>query len=326
MGERKVLNKYFPPDFDPEKIPRTKKSAGPSKFVVRMMLPMSVRCSTCGEYMYKGKKFNSRKEDVEGPEGEYLGIKILRFYFKCVTCSAEFTIKTDPQNMDYVVEGGARANYVPYKDEANQRKAALDAREASEKDDTMAQLENKTKDSKMEMDILDALDDIRSQNNRVARLELDEVIERHNLQTQREHELAEQRRLAATSVDDDEVALFAEQRIKRLRDDEVHAAASAPRAAAERSMGIAAAGKKPRLPPGFIVQSKAAAGAGGASSGAAATLAPVVLPVATPVPAAPAAPAPTAVLLPGATGSALLGLGGYGSGSGSSSPPSDEAT
>ena len=97
MGERKVLNKYFPPDFDPSKIPRTKKADINPNFVVRMMLPMTVRCNTCGEYMYKGKKFNSRKENVDGADGEYLGIQIFRFYFKCSSCSAEFTIKTDPQ-------------------------------------------------------------------------------------------------------------------------------------------------------------------------------------------------------------------------------------
>jgi hypothetical protein len=30
--------------------------------------------STCGEYIYKGKKFNARKETVQGEE--YYGIKV----------------------------------------------------------------------------------------------------------------------------------------------------------------------------------------------------------------------------------------------------------
>lgn len=39
-----------------------------------------LRCKTCGEYIYKGKKFNARKEDVDNEN--YLGIRIYRFYIK----------------------------------------------------------------------------------------------------------------------------------------------------------------------------------------------------------------------------------------------------
>ena len=61
MGERKVLNKYFPPDFDPSKLPKGKRPDYNS-MKVRMMLPMSVRCNSCGNFMYKGTKFNCKKQ------------------------------------------------------------------------------------------------------------------------------------------------------------------------------------------------------------------------------------------------------------------------
>jgi hypothetical protein len=66
---------------------------------------------TCG---WVGTKFNSRKEDAEGEN--YLGIQIFRFYFRCSKCSAEITMKTDPQNSDYTVEHGASRNYEPWRD------------------------------------------------------------------------------------------------------------------------------------------------------------------------------------------------------------------
>ena len=108
MGERKVLNRYFPPDFDPLLVPKRKYD--PYKQVeVRMMIPFSLQCIKCGEYMYRGKKFNSRKEDVIGDD--YLGIKKYRFYIKCCVCNNEIAFKTDPKNQDYVCESGAWSAY-----------------------------------------------------------------------------------------------------------------------------------------------------------------------------------------------------------------------
>ncbi|TFK97105.1 hypothetical protein BDV98DRAFT_607882 [Pterulicium gracile] len=167
MAERKVLNKYFPPDFDPSLIPRRR---GPknSQQVVRLMAPFSMRCNTCGEYIYKGKKFNARKETVE--DEDYHGIKIFRFYIKCTLCSAEITFKTDPKNTDYLAEHGASRNFEPWREEAAVDEEERLAKFEAEENDPMKVLENRTQDSKREMDILDALQDIRARNARNERV------------------------------------------------------------------------------------------------------------------------------------------------------------
>jgi hypothetical protein len=75
MGERKVLNKYYPPDFDPTLIPRNRKPKD-RKYTVNLMMPMTIQCSACGQFMYMGKKVNGMKEMVNGES--YLGIAIHR--------------------------------------------------------------------------------------------------------------------------------------------------------------------------------------------------------------------------------------------------------
>ncbi|KAG1171517.1 hypothetical protein G6F70_002256 [Rhizopus microsporus] len=179
MSERKVLNKYFPPNFDPSQIPRQKKPKD-LQHKVRLMSPFSMRCESCGEYIYKGKKFNARKETVEGET--YLSIKIFRFYIRCPRCSAEITFKTDPKNTDYVAEHGASRNFEPWREQDDKKESG----DEEEENDPMKALENRTLDSKREMEILDALDEIRTRNARAERIDVDEVLNRFSNEDQAE--------------------------------------------------------------------------------------------------------------------------------------------
>ncbi|KAL1432698.1 hypothetical protein MTO96_012913 [Rhipicephalus appendiculatus] len=165
MSERKVLNKYYPPDFDPLKIPRLRLPKD-RQYTVRLMAPCNMRCVTCGEYIYKGKKFNARKETVQNED--YLGIKVFRFYIKCPRCLAEVTFKTDPANSDYIVEHGATRNFQALKlaEEAAEREAKEE--EEEEKNNPMKLLEKRTKASKQEMDLIEALEDLKDLNKRQA--------------------------------------------------------------------------------------------------------------------------------------------------------------
>mmetsp|Transcript_15732 Transcript_15732/g.54651 ORF Transcript_15732/g.54651 Transcript_15732/m.54651 type:complete len:196 (-) Transcript_15732:70-657(-) len=173
MGERKVLNKFVPWDFDVAKIGKSKKPRATQQ-EVRMMLPMSVQCATCGEFMYRGKKFNSKKETVEGRD--YLGIKIFRFYMKCITCGSQFTICTDPQRGDYTAESGVTRNYEPWREKEETEEEYNKRKEEEEKVDSMKALENRTMASKRQMDIMDGLEEIQAQNARASRVDIDDAM------------------------------------------------------------------------------------------------------------------------------------------------------
>jgi len=189
MGERKVLNKYYPPDFDPAKIPRRKKPKN-QQIKPRMMLPMSIRCTTCGNYIYKGTKFNSRKEDCEGET--YLGIPIFWFYFKCSRCSAELMMKTDPQNSDYIMESGASRNFEPWRATEEAVDEAVKQKNTEEMGDAMKALENRTIKLKQEMDILAALDELKSMRARHAMVGVEDMMQTLRCTAEvKEKELAE---------------------------------------------------------------------------------------------------------------------------------------
>lgn len=204
MSERKVLTKYYPPDFDPSKITRQRgpKNAGPKLMTVRLMAPFSMKCTHCGEFIYKGRKFNARKETTDE---KYYNIAVFRFYIRCTRCSGEITFKTDPKNMDYECERGAKRNFEPWREaklaeETEEERLDRIEREEAERD-AMKELETKVLDAKTEMAIADALDEIRSRNARLEKADREGVVadvkpdaadEKRKLQEEEDAEAARQ--------------------------------------------------------------------------------------------------------------------------------------
>ncbi|XP_017078570.1 splicing factor YJU2 [Drosophila eugracilis] len=191
MSERKVLNKYYPPDFDPSKIPRMKLAKN-RQYTVRLMAPFNMRCKTCGEYIYKGKKFNARKEDVDNET--YLGIRIYRFYIKCTRCLQEISFKTDPQNTDYEIEAGATRNFMALKlAEEQARREEQELRE-EEANNPMKLLENRTQQSRNEIEMIESLEELRDLNRRQQTVDYNTLLQQYNtVETERERLEREER-------------------------------------------------------------------------------------------------------------------------------------
>lgn len=142
------------------------------------MAPFNMRCVTCGEYIYKGKKFNARKEDVENED--YLGIRIYRFYIKCTRCLQEISFKTDPRNTDYEIEAGATRNFMALKlAEEQARREEEEARE-EEATNPMKLLENRTQQSRNEIELLESLEELRDLNRRQQDVDYDTMLQQYD--------------------------------------------------------------------------------------------------------------------------------------------------
>eukprot|EP00277_Geminigera_cryophila_P003678 CAMPEP_0179420384 /NCGR_PEP_ID=MMETSP0799-20121207/9141_1 /TAXON_ID=46947 /ORGANISM="Geminigera cryophila, Strain CCMP2564" /LENGTH=302 /DNA_ID=CAMNT_0021193995 /DNA_START=159 /DNA_END=1067 /DNA_ORIENTATION=+ len=270
MGERKVLNKYYPPDFDPELLPRNKKPKD-RQIVVRIMIPFTLCCETCKEFSYRGKKFNSKKEIAQ--DITYLGLWIHRFFIKCPRCSSEIVFRTDPETSDYMMESGATRNYEVW----NDRRGEV---EVDEEADAMQALEARTQDSKIEMDILDALDDTKSINKRKLTVDTSKILGKMRAK----EAAAEMDKIELGDEEEDEIEniefasssrrIGEDEEERRNKEREEVMAASRAAAAAAASGGSAA--PAPKRLAGLLVKRKepeapsaatAAVGENGAASG-----------------------------------------------------------
>ncbi|KAF6033769.1 CCDC94 [Bugula neritina] len=184
MTERKTLNRYYPVEYDPVNIPKlkAKKKEQNRLWGIRVMAPFNMRCNTCRDYIYKGKKLNSKKETVSNED--YLGIEIHRFYIRCPKCVAVIAFKTDPKNCDYTLETGATRNFEAAKTLMDQEKKKQQAIEDEEAANPMKVLENRTKQSRNEMDTMEALTELREMNARHEKVDHEAIIRKAKLYQQ----------------------------------------------------------------------------------------------------------------------------------------------
>jgi hypothetical protein len=108
-----------------------------------------------------------------------LGIKVWRFYLKCPTCLAEVSFKTDPKRNDYTVERGASRNFEPWKTSSAEEKLETAKKAREEAGDSMKVLENRTEASKREMELQDAIEEVKELNARAQALTTDQIIDIH---------------------------------------------------------------------------------------------------------------------------------------------------
>lgn len=135
----------------------------------------------------RGKKFYARKETVQNEA--YLGQALSRFYIKCTRCLAEITFKTDPENADYTVEHGPTHSFQAEKGLEEEIKRVQKEHEDEELNNPIKVLENRTKDSKLEMEVLENLQDL---NQRQAHVDFEAMLLHHLLLQEQQRQQQEE--------------------------------------------------------------------------------------------------------------------------------------
>lgn len=101
----------------------------------------------------------------------------------------EISFKTDPRNTDYEIEAGATRNFMALKlaEELAQREEE-EAKE-EEANNPMKLLENRTKQSKNEIELLESLEELKDLNKRQQAVDYDTMLSAYNTKmTERERE------------------------------------------------------------------------------------------------------------------------------------------
>ncbi|XP_026092126.1 putative splicing factor YJU2B [Carassius auratus] len=116
MGERKGVNKYYPPDFDPAKhgsingyykthpLRERARKLSQGILIIRFEMPYNIWCDGCKNHIGMGVRYNAEKKKV----GNYYTTPIYRFRMKCHLCVNYIEMQTDPATCDYVIVSGAQ--------------------------------------------------------------------------------------------------------------------------------------------------------------------------------------------------------------------------
>lgn len=105
MAERKAIQKYYPPNWEPKHgslnafhrshplRQRASKLKTEGILVIRFEMPFNMWCSKCKIMIPEGKRFNAEKKTV----GHYFTTPIRSFSMNCLNCGNNVVIQTDPQ-------------------------------------------------------------------------------------------------------------------------------------------------------------------------------------------------------------------------------------